>query len=221
MTRAMTSRAAIVAALAMGLLLTASAPAQAIYMVTPLRLSTDTTTAQVGDELSFRVEPENETAAAEWAGRDVVVRYGYDANEKPADEQQDPDTPTSDSEVAWTKNVAMPRLALDSDAKASFTWVVPEDARDHNIEVTLENDAGEILGRAHLAIGNAPSNMRLMAGSGVAREDMSQENAPTTDAPPAKDTAADESADNNVPGIGAPLVLAAVGALALVAARRR
>jgi hypothetical protein len=56
-------------------LLALAAPASAIFIETPLRMSADHTDVEVGDPVKFHIEPANESGKDHFAGLDVIVRW--------------------------------------------------------------------------------------------------------------------------------------------------
>lgn len=193
-------------------LVVASGPAAAVYQMTPLRLMPSSSTADVGDRLVFEVAPENESATQAWAGRAVTLRYGYDADERPAG-SEDPDEPTGSS--SWVQRDG-PQVPLDDAAGATFEWTVPEEAADHNVFLSLVDDAGEPVATAHVQVGDAPP-MMFAAGGGPADSGPQE---------PVQESAPGAGADETGARVPAPGMLAVAGvavaaAAALVALRLR
>lgn len=216
----MNTKLLIPALLVAGLLALAPA-AGAIYVVTPLTLHPSESEVQVGDSVEFRVEPQNESEAAAWAGRTVSVIYTWNAAEG-NESAQSPDEPTDSSSMQ--ERVLLEALTLDDAARASFQWTVPDEVDDHNVDVMLVDEDGERVAFTYLAVGDAPPNMRILAGSGPApapepANGTPEDGAAGGDAP----AGADESAEprQDTPGAGLVAIVGVVGALALALARRR
>lgn len=191
--------------------LTVAGPASAIYVMTPLQLHPSDREADVGDTLTFTIEPQNETERAAWAGETLSVRYAFDAAEG-EERSDDPDAPVDSSSMQDRELLAA--LTLDDAARATFEWVVPEEVDARNVDVKLVSADGEAVGFTHVAIGDAPPQMRMMAGSGPAPE-------PYTEAGDGGGASSDSSdgARNDTPAVGAVAVLG-VGAVALALRRK-
>lgn len=183
--------------------------ASALYVVTPLRAFADTNVAKVGDTLTVTIEPENETTAAEWAGKLVHAYYAYDRNENAEQPSESPDS--------YVREPIGNGFTLDGKAAASFTWTVPADANDHNVAIRIESPEGELLAVADVAVGDAPPMMRALGGSagGGAPEPVQ------TDMGNAGSDREGEAAESN--DVPAPALVAglAVVVLAALALRRR
>lgn len=182
--------------------------ADALYIRTPLTLNADETQADVGDSVTFRIgtDPENASAASDWGGKNVVIAYTWDPNEG---------DPSPEAESTTSRTVVDPALALANDATATFTWTVPEEVRDRNVEITVQSNGGDLLAVYPMVIGNAEPRMRIAASGPSGEQPVEtplESGAPPTG--PATET-------NNVPGF-APLALgiAVVGAALLLARRR-
>lgn len=205
----------VFAALAAIGLLAIAAPAQAIYLATPMHLSSDAGQYKVGDEASFTVTPENETVAQEWAGRTLQVRYGYDKNEGQG--------PSEDGEDTYVSSVLLAELKLDEKASATFKWTIPAEVDDRNVDVTLFFGE-EAVAFNPIAIGDAEPRMYAMSGPGKGAAE--QGTPPEMESPPADtgsgEEAAGEPAAKTVPGIGMIALVGTLGAAALgVALARR
>jgi hypothetical protein len=195
-------RAALPVLLAVGLL--AVAPAQALFIATPLTLQPDKSHAQVGEKVTFTVDAYNETSQAAWKGKTVQARWHDASQESPGS-----GTPIRD-------------VALDAKAHATFEWTVPEAARDKNVFVVLHSGE-ERLGQVHVRIGNAeemafitggPSGGPVQEGEPVPdRQDSTTGNGTGTGKPGPQQRGA--------PGVGVLAALAGLGAVALLAARRK
>lgn len=202
----------------LGIALLALPAAGALYVYTPLQLHTENHEVDVGDKVDFRVQPdpENETARTTWAGKSVKVVYSWDPNE--GNRAPEDETPRS-------RAVAVESLALGPDAKATFTWTVPEEVRDRNVDVTVESMEGEMLAVIPMVVGNAEPLMRVAsgpAGGGQPQpvETPMEQGNPDSGAPPTQESGgADDT--RNVPGAAPVLFALAVGAAALLVARRR
>lgn len=205
---------ALAVALIAGSLLLATGPASAVYVERPLRLDSHDVEFEVGDTAHFTVRAENETTAAEWAGRTVSVHYAYDANE--GDEQSthnDPDASTDNS--GWTQKVLLESLALDQNAEAAFEWIVPEEVDDRNVNILLLDDEGEVLALLHVAVGDATPMMYTTGAPDDGREiDTGNQGEPE----PAADSEDDTVRESPMPGA---LVAVALAGAAVVVARRR
>lgn len=187
--------------------LLATGSAHAVYVVTDLRVFTETPSANVGDTVRFEIAAENETSAKRWAGADVVVRYSYD----PA-ESADGDAPVLDENASAPQGGRVGAVRLDAAAAGAFDWTVPAEVDDHNVAILVESSEGELLASAHLAVGDAPAVMYASGGPGAQLE----EPIAAEDGGPADETRApsDEPARTPAPGIAAGLALLAVAALA-------
>lgn len=218
MTRSLTLP--LVGLLALALL---AGPASAIYLVTPLRLASSAQTAEVGDSVTFTVSPENESMAQAWAGKTVRVGYSWFPNETDATRDGDAPTSSEDPEAQPERRVLRDALTLDAGANATFTWVVPEEVRDRNVDVYLEGEDGERVGFAWLGIGQAPPQMRILAGSGPAEpgEQVQQDDVVAEPGPDAQQDEPASTVDGN--DTPAPALVAALGVvlLAALALRRR
>lgn len=168
----------------------------AMYIATPLAMFASSDHAEVGDRVDFRIEPgENATAASAWAGRSARVVLSYEGD--------------AGGEAAYERRVLDEPVALDANARGSFTWTVPSDLDDKNVGVLLESDDGELLAQADVAVGDAPPIMKaLMTETGEAPEE-------TTPTP--AEAAQDDgpSTERDVP-LAPALALAAVALAAIV-----
>jgi hypothetical protein len=168
-------------------------PASAIFVETPLRLSADDSEPANHQTVTFHAEAANDTARAEFAGKDVIVRWAvYDENASAQDDR-----------------LLRDDLVLDDQAALNFTWTLPAEADDRNVRVTIERD-GELLGQVHLRVGDAEPMMMVMS-------DMAPESPAMSDR--LEDT--HESEPANVPGIGLVATLAGLIVVGVVARRRQ
>lgn len=179
----------------------AALPAAAIYIETPLTVTAPGgNQVQVGQQVPLVVDAYNETSREAWAGKTVRVEWRL----------------FEDEVTAPPRGVILEALALDAKAHAEFTFTVPQEADDQNINVQLFGN-GEHIGNGHLAVGDAgPVIMAL--GEGPANSGVSEEGPP-------KDDGAGGTGNVNsarpTPGPGAVVAVAAVAGLALLVARRR
>lgn len=181
-------------------LFAASGPAEAIYLVTPLRLHGSATNAEVGDVVDYALEAQNETEQAAWAGKTVSVWYAHDDG--------------SGEEYARVK---VADLTLDDAARATFAFTVTAELDDKNVFFIVEQVEGETLATADLAVGDAPPIMRTMNGpaaeSGPAAPIDGGEQAPLEES-----EKADDAETSAVPGLA---VAGVVGTLAVLAVALR
>jgi len=192
-------------------LLVVSGPASAIYIVTPLTLSVSPAEGEVGDEITLTLGPNpDDENATTYAGREVRIRYAWNANEG-----QEPDGATSDSEADEVIGDAG-LVTLDDNTRGSLTWTIPPEADDHNVFFTVLSEDDEPLAHGHVRVGDAEPVMMLMGGDDAIAESGPGE----TPLAQGDDTAADESG-NAVPAAGMALVLGALGLVALAIVRRR
>lgn len=185
---------ALVTALIAGAVL--ATPASALYIQTPLILS-GPEHADVGDDVSFEIRPDNASAEKRFAGKTVRIVYLFDPNES-----NDPDAPVSSDSL---QERLLAELVLDGKASATFRWSVPEEVRDLNVDIAAES-GDERVAFTYLAIGDAPPQMRILAGSGPAGE-VDQENVER------------EQVSEDAPGLSALAALATIGAV--LALRRK
>lgn len=187
--------------------------ASALYIQTPLLLDVDQE-ADVGDVLVVTVRPENETAAAKYAGATVRVLFTYDANES-GQGAASPEEPVDASD--FREHTILDTLVLDDQAQATFGWTVPAEVDGHNVDLVIEQGA-ERLAFAYLAVGDAPPMMRILAGSGPAPDGIGPDT--EQDPEPADDGEdADQEDAQDTPGFGLLAALAALGAVVVL--RRR
>lgn len=206
-------------ALLIGGMLAISGPATAIYIVTPLTLTPSTEHAEVGDEIDFTIAPQNDTEAAAWAGRTVRVEYSWDTAE--GEGAGSPEEPTSDE--TYQTRLLLESLTLDDAARGAFTWTVPDEVADHNVDIRLVDDAGEGVAFTYVAIGDAPPQMRILAGSGMAEggEEPADDTTTPTPAEQEQNAPENDASGNAVPAAGAIAALGALGIVALALARRK
>ena len=195
-------------ALAAAVLVALAPAAQALYVVTPLRLHSETMQADVGDEVRFDVSPENESMQAQWGGQTVVVWYTFDPNES-----EDPEQPRAETEPSFRRAQILPDLQLDADASGTFTWTVPAEVDDRNVAVRVESADGELLAIRDLAVGDAPAVMRIAAGGPGEPVETPMETAPA-------DEDHGPERERDTPGLGVVAALGMLG-LAALAVRRR
>lgn len=207
MTRA--STLGILSVLATVGLLAFAPSASAIYMVTPLHIGSDKHEYEVGDEASFRVFPENETVAAEWADRTVQIRYSYDKNEGQA---QGPDEQASNE--GYVQAVAVAELKLDDKATASFTWTIPAEVDDRNVEVVVYF-ADEHVATIPIVIGDAEPRMYAMSGPAGGDKGSLESGGEEPTTTGGETPAAPEDDKNTVPAAGALALVGMVGAVAI------
>lgn len=191
-------------------LLAAAPTTGALYIVTPLSLSGGDGHADVGDEVELDIAPnsqhENGTAD-KWAGRTLVLKYGWDPAEG-SDRSEE-------AEVDHTRETrVIGEITLDAEGKGTFTWTVPAEADDKNIVLTVGPAEGEPHAYLDMAIGDAEPMHRLAASTGGPVE-----------TPMEDDTGGDppqESQDDArpTPGVAAVVLAAALVGAALVARRR-
>lgn len=191
-------------------ILALATPAQALYIETPLLIH-GPEKADAGDdvELTIGPHPDNATARDDWAGKTVHLRYSYDKNERASG---DPDAPVDDSGI--TTGDIHRGLVLDDKAGATLTWTVPAEFDGHNVDLYLEDDAGERVAFAYIAIGDAPPQMRIMAGSGPAGEEPELDHDATTG------NEDDERATHEANGLGLVGILGLLGLVGLGRIRR-
>lgn len=156
----MTRAAAATFALLAGLALLAP-PASALYLATPLVLHPSASEANVGDTVTFRIEPINESAQRAWAGKSVQLVYAWDANQPSPGNATSSDAPPAE-EKPMRKSAGSPIL-LDANATATATWTIPAEVDDKNVFMVLESPEGEQLAQADLAIGDAEPMARIAA----------------------------------------------------------
>lgn len=185
--------------------------ASAVYVVTPLRAHASTNAADVGDTIDVTIEPENETTAAEWAGKLVHAYYAYDPNEG----AEDPDAQTSSE--AYARELIDDSIALVGKAAGSFAWTVPAAVDDHNVVIRIESPDGELLAIADVAVGDAPPIMRTLAGSDA---ELADDSGPAETSGGAPDAVEEHGTTQDVPAPGL-LALAAIVGLAAITWRRR
>lgn len=121
--------------------------AQALYVQTPLMLSSDVTLANVGTIVNFTIGPDTDDAQA-WADKSAQVVYAV---------------PGADGNYVV---VPLTELTLDGGAKGTFSWTIPSEANDQNVDIRVMS--GEtLLAVASVAVGDAPPIM-YAAGGGPA-----------------------------------------------------
>lgn len=154
-------KTSIIALIAAFGLLSTAAPADAIYIETPLVLEGQDH-ADVGDDIDLTAGPNqnNESAKDDWAGKTVKVRYSYDKNEN---HQGGADAPTSNE--GYTEG-DIGTITLDAKAAGTIRWTVPAAVDDRNVHIFLEDDAGERVAFTFVGIGDAEPMMRLASSSG-------------------------------------------------------
>lgn len=192
-------------------LLAAAAPSQAIYMETDLLIDPQDSEADPGDNVTFTIRPSPnvDDAKQKWGGKTVKLRFSYDKNETPHD---GPDEATS-NEGYTTRDIV--EIKLDGEAGGSYTWTVPEEVDDRNVEVFLQSADGERLASGYLNVGDAEPLMRI-ASSGPG--DAEPEPATEIDEGASDDEAQQEEAS----ALGLVALSVAIGAVvAAVAVRRR
>lgn len=187
----------------LAMLLLAAAPgAQAVFIETPLRLSPTDAEAEVGSEMRFDVAPANDSAAAQYAGRTLQVRYATDA--------ESPEQSTRGE--AGT-------VALDDKATGVVTWTVPADVDDKNVLLQVV-DGEEVLATAHVRVGDAEPVMYATGGPANGGGQVVEGGEPLASEPPPGNK--DESASpNESPGFTALAILGAAAVAVLVLGRRR
>lgn len=191
-----------VAALVVGLL-ALTAPSQALFVETPLRLTADKGEADPGQKVNFTVDAANDTAQAQYQGKSVRVTW--------ENLEGDEGSPKGGEVLA--------SLLLDAKAHATFDWTLPEATRDKNVFVVLW-DGSDRLGQAHIRVGNAPP-MAFITGGGPGT--VEEEPAPPA---PQGNTQGNGTRDTGgaaarTPGAGVLLLVAGLGAVAVLAARRK
>lgn len=185
-------------------------PASAIYIETPLALEASDREVEAGDVVVFQVRALS--GAEPYAGATVRVVYAFDANET----GEGPDGPTDSA--SFQERVLLDRLVLGAKADGTFEWTVPAEVDGRNVDVIILSQGDERLAFEYLAVGDAPPQMRIMAGSGPAGgPEPHLEDADGQDAADGSDRQAD--ARESVPGAGVLGVLALLGGVALL--RRR
>lgn len=177
----------------------AAAPAHALYVMTPLRLTPTDSEGNVGDKLAFHVSPDPESNVS-YAGQTLTLRYTWDPNEG------------SESSEAAAREGTGPQVALDAKGEADLTWTIPAEVDDRNVGLSLIDGAGEAVAFAYVRVGDAQPQMRTMAGSGgmPPASEIPEENAPSPHVEPTPEKA--------VPGAALAVTL---GALALASVARR
>lgn len=166
-----------------------ASPASAIFIETPLRLAADQNEVESGDTIRFHVEPATNESREQFADKPVIVRWSpYDENGT----AQDPRLLRDD-------------LILDADARLAFEWLVPAEADDRNVFITIERSE-EVLAQTMIVVGDAEPLLMAMSGEAPDPRPMERNNA-----------VGDETA--KAPGAGILLALGAV-AVVVLAARR-
>lgn len=153
----------ILAVIAAAALLATAAPADAVYIETPLVIEAPDDHAEVDDTIEFTIgpNPNNASAQEQWAGKTVNVRYSYDKNE--GQDGHHGDEPVSNQ--GYTEGTILDGLTLDEKARGTFTWTIPSEVDDRNVNIFLEEDGhDERLAFAYLAVGNATPMMHAMSG---------------------------------------------------------
>lgn len=191
-------------------LLAAAPTTGALYIVTPLSLSGGDGHADVGDEVDLVVAPNSEHengTADKWAGRTIVLKYGWDPAEGTDRSEGD------ETEHTWETRV-IGEITLDAEGKGAFTWTVPADVDDRNIVLTVGPAEGDPYAYLDMAIGDAEPMYRLAASTGEPVETPMEED--TGGEPP------QESQDDArpTPGVGVLVLAAGLVGAALVARRR-
>lgn len=213
------SRNRLACIVAVGLLLVLAPTAQAYLQITPLRIHQPERQYEVGDEVDFTIEPENDTMAEEWKGRTLTLCYSFNAAERPADEEQ----PTDDGAVSsddYVQRCLDARITLDDGARAAYQWTLPDEVQDHNVDVWLQADDEERIAFTYFAVGNAPPQMRAMSGNGAGLPEPGPvESEPTPDT--TQQEGPEGADENTVPAIGILLLAAGVMAVALALPRRK
>lgn len=186
--------------LLLGLLVTAwlVAPAGAVFVETPLRLTTTVDShVEVGQEVPMVVDAANASAQAQFAGQRVRVEWRL-----------------AGDEASQPRGIVQAALVLDDKAHASTSFTVPAEAADENIFVQLAK-AGEDLANLHLRVGEAAP--MAFAADGTGRE------GPPAGAPgPGKPTevsrqdTADTGGAKATPGGGALVTVLALAGIAAV-----
>ncbi len=182
-------------------------PAQAIYIETPLTLEPDAERADAGDQIDFQIEPnpENRSAKKDWAGKTVQAGYSYDKNEGKSGE----DAPTND-EGYIVDDLAT--ITLDDEARGTITWEIPQELDGYNLAIFLEDDDGERLALARLAVGDAPEQMHIMSGPSDGEPEGDEKNASEDD---------DAGAATEAPALPLFGLVVAIGAAAVALGLRR
>lgn len=215
------SSSLVAAVIATAVLLATASTASAVYVHTPLRLSAPGDHADVGDAVEFTLEPNDDTNVTEWAGRTLRVVYSYDANE--GADGSEPDASTDSS--GMREGVVLESLALDDAARATFTWTIPADVQDKNVNIAVVNEDGDGAAFAYLAIGDAPPVMRTTSSPDDGREidngDGDGEPLPPASDDEARQSGAADDSSRTVPGLAVGGALVAAGAVAVALARRR
>lgn len=219
------TRLSLACVLAVGLLLAATPAAQAVYIVTPLRISIPQRAYDVGDRVEFSIEPENDTTQEEWRNVVVSVCYSYDSAERPEGE----DRPASDeatSSDSIVQECLDERVTLDGEARATYAWTLPQEVDDHNVDVWLQADDGGKIAFTYFAVGDAPPQMRAMNridDGGTEPAPIGEGNEPVTDGSgnQEQEKQDDNADDKTVPALGILLLAAGVMGVALALPRRK
>lgn len=199
------ARATYVLVLALlGSVLLASS-AQALYVMTPLRISPTDSEGHVGDGLRFDVAPDPESNVS-YAGQTLTIRYEWDPMEGA---ERSSDEPVSDDSA---RHGTSGTVTLDAKGTGSFTWTIPAEVDDRNVGLSLVDDAGEKVAFAYVRVGDAEPQARIMAGGGGAPLEGGE--------PLPEPTSQGDASTKGTPG-AAPLAVAAVVGLAALALARR
>lgn len=221
------TRLPLLLGLAAALLL--AGPAQAIYVVTALRLDPSSAEGEVGDAITFNATPSEDWDGPSFAGATVTLFWNYDPEEGQHPPPEDPDAPVSsddqnatDPEPTHVEREA-DAVTLDEASRATFTWTIPPEVDDRNVFLTLRDGEGEVLANAHVRVGDAAPMAFLMAEGG-SDADKAASGEPALGEPagaPAEGDARAGDATRDAPGPGVLALLAALVGGAMVATRRR
>lgn len=179
------------------LLLAAAPGAQAVFIETPLHFSPGSADAEVGQELRFDVAPANDSAAAQYAGRTLQVRYATDAESPEQSARGEAGT-----------------VALDDKAAGVVTWTVPADVDDRNVLLQIV-DGEEVLATAHVRVGDAEPVMYATGGPSAGGGEVVEGGEPLA-SEPAPGNEDESGGAKESPGFTA-LVLAGGAAIAVLA----
>lgn len=218
----------ITPALLLAFFVAVSAPAQALYISTPLHVTPSSAEADVGDDIDFTITPNDDHEGPSYAGQIVTIRYAYDPEEGQHEPSENPDEPVSSDDEAPGDGDLQDRsvtrdavqITLDADSRAAFTWTVPEEVADRNVFLYVVSENGETLASAHVRVGDAEQMAFIMQEGAPEPDEGTATNEPGDAQPPATDTADDggPTVQNDTPAPGLMLV---AGSLALIAAAMR
>lgn len=166
--------------------------AQAIYIQTPLQLSSDAPQTNVGVTVNFTIGPDTDDAQA-WAGKSVRVEYAF-----PGEGEDYIVRPITD-------------LTLDADVKGAFSWTIPSEVDNKNVDVRVMSGE-DLLAVTNVGVGESAP---IMYATGGGPADSGQ---PLTNEE-GQETTNDEPA-RNAPGIALVGGLLAVAFVALAMRRK-